>query len=114
MTTEYCMSIVSNTRSSGRNVTTVPCLRVRPISVSGYFGFPETILPSSFSTLSNSMRYARFSWYTATCTQRDRALTTDAPTPCRPPEYEYAALPNLPPACSCVKTTSTPETPSFS
>ena len=36
------------------------------------------------------------------------ALTTLAPTPCRPPEAVYEPPPNLPPACSLVITTSTP------
>ncbi len=39
----------------------------------------------------------------------DRAFTTDAPTPCRPPEAVYEPPPNLPPACSLVMTSSTPE-----
>jgi hypothetical protein len=39
------------------------------------------------------------------------ALTTDRPTPCRPPVAVYEPPPNLPPACSLVATTSTPGSP---
>ena len=35
------------------------------------------------------------------------------PTPCRPPDAAYDPEPNLPPACSFVKTTSTPVRPVF-
>ncbi len=44
----------------------------------------------------------------ATSTSRcsDSALTTETPTPCRPPEVEYAFEPNLPPECSVVRMTS--------
>ena len=41
----------------------------------------------------------------------DNALTTDRPTPCRPPVATYEPPPNLPPACSLVATTSTPGSP---
>jgi hypothetical protein len=34
----------------------------------------------------------------------DKAFTTDAPTPCRPPETLYPPPPNLPPACRIVNT----------
>lgn len=37
---------------------------------------------------------------TATSSRADRALTTDAPTPWRPPVAAYDAPPNLPPAWS--------------
>ena len=37
----------------------------------------------------------------------DSALTTELPTPCRPPETAYPLPPNLPPACRIVSTTST-------
>ena len=48
---------------------------------------------------------------TSTSSRSESALTTDAPTPCRPPEAAYDPPPNLPPACSLVKTTSTPDRP---
>ena len=40
----------------------------------------------------------------------DKALTTDAPTPCNPPDAPYAPPPNFPPAWSSVRTTSKAET----
>src|SRR5688500_13956553 len=39
----------------------------------------------------------------------ESALTTDTPTPCRPPETLYELLSNLPPACSSVITISAAE-----
>ena len=48
---------------------------------------------------------------TSTSSRADSALTTEAPTPCRPPVATYDEPPNLPPACSLVKTTSTPGEP---
>ena len=50
---------------------------------------------------------------TSTSSRSERALTTEAPTPCRPPEAAYDPEPNLPPAWSLVKTTSTPLSPVF-
>ena len=43
----------------------------------------------------------------------DNAFTTDAPTPCKPPETLYPLPPNLPPACKTVYTVSTVESPVF-
>ena len=37
----------------------------------------------------------------------ESAFTTETPTPCRPPEIRYPPPPNLPPAFSVVRTTST-------
>src|SRR5699024_9819575 len=48
---------------------------------------------------------------TSTSRRLDSALTTDAPTPCRPPVALYDPPPNFPPACSLVNTTSTPVRP---
>ena len=48
---------------------------------------------------------------TSTSSRADSALTTEAPTPCRPPVATYEPPPNLPPACSLVKITSTPGRP---
>ena len=48
---------------------------------------------------------------TSTSSRAESALTTEEPTPCRPPVAAYEPPPNLPPACSLVKTTSTPESP---
>ena len=48
---------------------------------------------------------------TSTSRRSESALTTEAPTPCRPPDAAYEPPPNLPPAWSLVKTTSTPDSP---
>ena len=48
---------------------------------------------------------------TSTSSRSDSAFTTEAPTPCRPPDAAYEPPPNLPPAWSFVKTTSTPDRP---
>ncbi len=37
-------------------------------------------------------------WNTFTSSHSDKALTTDAPTPCNPPDTLYPPPPNLPPA----------------
>ena len=50
---------------------------------------------------------------TSTSSRSESALTTEAPTPWSPPEAAYEPEPNFPPACSLVKTTSTPERPVF-
>ena len=42
----------------------------------------------------------------------DRALTTETPTPCSPPETLYELSSNLPPACSTVMMTSAADLPS--
>ncbi len=41
----------------------------------------------------------------------DRALTTEEPTPCRPPENLYCEEENLPPACKVVSTSSSADLP---
>ena len=48
----------------------------------------------------------------ALSTRFDSALTTEMPTPCRPPDTAYPPPPNLPPACRIVMTTSTVGRPS--
>src|SRR5690349_25070322 len=50
--------------------------------------------------------------FTATSNLVESALTTDAPTPCRPPDTAYPPPPNLPPAWRIVCTTSTVDRPS--
>jgi len=45
---------------------------------------------------------------TLTSIRAARAFTTEAPTPCSPPDAVYEPPPNLPPACSRVITSSTP------
>src|SRR5690348_18356619 len=42
----------------------------------------------------------------------DNALTTETPTPCKPPDTLYELASNLPPACRTVMTTSAVERPS--
>src|ERR1019366_2139863 len=42
----------------------------------------------------------------------DSALTTETPTPCRPPDTLYETSSNLPPECSTVMITSAAERPS--
>ena len=84
--TSKLISSVSNTRASGRKVTVVPCLRVRPTSSSGATALPETILPVLSGALANAIRKSRLPVATSTVSHSDSAFTTDAPTPCRPPE----------------------------
>ena len=52
-------------------------------------------------------------WQISTSSQLERAFTTDAPTPCRPPDTLYPPPPNLPPACRIVNTTSTAGIPAL-
>ena len=49
-----------------------------------------------------------------TSSQFERAFTTEAPTPCKPPDTLYPPPPNFPPACKMVNTTSTAGIPFFS
>ena len=53
-------------------------------------------------------RQTKPSFWISTSIRVDSALTTETPTPCRPPETAYALPSNLPPACSIVSATSTP------
>ena len=55
-----------------------------------------------FPPFSNLHSYTLPSLLTCTSTQDDKALTTDAPTPCNPPDTLYPPPPNLPPACNTV------------
>ena len=78
---------VSNTRSSGKKRTFDPRARVLPTAVRGCATRPATTFFSfSSQTLSKRMCQCLKSRHTSTSTQRLRALTTLAPTPCRPPE----------------------------
>ena len=75
---------------SGQNVTVVPLwLRGE--------GPTTSSLPTGFPPLTNSIRWCWPSRSTSTMSRRDRALTTDTPTPWRPPETLYPVPPNLPP-----------------
>ena len=102
---------------SGQNRTRVPVtpfftrppLRRPDCGSNGAFG------PSPAKT-PGAPRWNDIAWVagdrsTSTSRRADRALTTEDPTPCRPPVAAYDPPPNLPPACSLVKTTSTPESP---
>ena len=48
-----------------------------------------------------------------TSNHSDNAFTTEAPTPCKPPDTLYPPPPNFPPACNTVKIVSTVEIPVF-
>ena len=71
-----------------------------------------TGLAPSFSLTSPSAKLIVWtlpSRHTVTSRREASALVTETPTPCRPPENEYAPparLSNLPPACSRVNTIS--------
>ena len=86
------------------NVTVVPVLSFShsPITVNFWVVFPP------FSNLHSCILP---SLYTVTVTHFDKAFTTDAPTPCNPPDTLYPPPPNLPPACKTVYTVSTVEIP---
>ena len=85
-------STSSKMLGSGQNVTVVP-VRPRgalPVTVSLPWGFP----PSA-----NSMTWWSPSRSISRSSRVDRALTTELPTPCRPPETLYPPpSPNFPPA----------------
>ncbi len=102
---------------SGQNRTRVP---VTPFLTRAPLCSPEAASksppgPASAKT-PGKPRWKDITWVagersTSTSSRDDSALTTEAPTPCRPPVAAYEPPPNLPPACSLVKTTSTPESP---
>ena len=67
----------SKTAGSGQKRTTVPVRAEGPASARAVSRSPP---------LANDMRWTRPPRWTATSTRSDRALTTESPTPCRPPE----------------------------
>ena len=69
---------------------------------------PRDACPRSYDWV-----HERPSRMTSTSSFSLSALTTETPTPCRPPEIAYPPPPNLPPACSTVSTTSTAGRRSF-
>ena len=73
-------------------------------------------ISKSYSVSSN-ISWSGFQTYpslvTITSHNSERALTTDAPTPCNPPDTLYPPPPNLPPACRTVIITSTVGFPIF-
>ena len=72
-------SISSNTRPSGQKATVVP---VRPLGA----GPVTSSLVLAFPPSWNSIRWCLPSRSTSTTNRFDRALTTDTPTPCSPPD----------------------------
>ncbi len=93
-----------------RSLATRPPLRVSPLRAS------NAALGPSPSNTPAAPRWKLRPWAegersTSMSIRADSALTTESPTPCRPPVATYEPPPNLPPACSLVATTSTPGQP---
>ena len=80
----------------GKNVILVPFFFVLPNFLRGLTELPSLNL-ISYSLPSLKIFKSNFS---------DNALTTDTPTPCKPPETLYESWSNLPPACNWVIITS--------
>ena len=97
------MAALSKYLPSGQARTRVPWA-LSPLSAGFVLSFSIT-LPSA------KLRVDIWpSRHTVTSRRLERALVTDTPTPCKPPEKAYAPpLPfsNLPPACNWVKTICT-------
>ena len=89
--------------------------RARPTLASGAPGLNRAFGPAPSKVPGtprrNDIAYVAPFRSTSTSSRLDSALTTEAPTPCSPPVALYDPAPNLPPACSLVKTTSTPDRP---
>ncbi len=91
--------------ASGQKVTVVP---VRPRGALPVTSSLPTGLPPSL----NSRTWWSPSLSISSSSRVDRALTTETPTPWRPPETLYPPpSPNLPPAWSTVSTTSAADLP---
>src|SRR5699024_12006288 len=91
--------VVEKILASGLEVTFVPLLRLAlPILRKVPTGCPPLTKFSSYSIPSQTVFKVNI---------EESALTTEAPTPCNPPEVLYSPWPNLPPACKTVKITST-------
>ena len=106
MTGKTCVSgvnvvIVPVRRRAGFHARDGGCSSLRAMARTGPSGLPR--------------------WYSCMCTLPSRctstrrwlesALTTETPTPCRPPDTLYPRPPNLPPACRIVCTTSSADLP---
>ena len=90
-------SNVSKIVPSAKNLTVVPVLSESPILFKLSTTFP----------LWNFIWNIPPSLWIVTSVHSDNALTTDAPTPCRPPDTLYPlSPPNFPPACNFVYTVS--------
>ena len=88
--------------SSAKNLTFVPVPFALPITSNFWVVFP----------FSNFIWYKLPSLFIVTSVQLDKAFTTDAPTPWRPPDTLYPlSPPNFPPACKTVYTVSAVEIP---
>src|SRR5262249_17745980 len=83
---------------SAQNVTVVPVDVVAAPFFSGLTALP----PSPYSCV-----HTNPSRLISTSRRFDSALTTETPTPCKPPDTAYDLPSNLPPACNVVSTTST-------
>ena len=77
---------------SGLNLTSVPVESDSPMMCNSSLGFP----------FSNCWKYFLPLRLTVTSKCSDKAFTTEAPTPCNPPETLYPPPPNFPPACKTV------------
>ncbi len=87
----------------GKNVTAVP---LRSPSSKSRIGSKSPMASPCLNFMYHSLPSRRIfnSRYS------DNALTTDTPTPCKPPDTLYELSSNLPPACSCVIITCAAET----
>src|SRR5664280_2088851 len=98
-------SISSKMAASGQNEMVVP---VRPRGA----GPVTASLPVGLPPFSNSMTWCWSSRSISSNSRLDRALTTETPTPWRPPETLYPPpSPNFPPAWRTVRTTSAADFP---
>ena len=93
--------VSSKISGSGLNITFVPCPSESPILVKSHKIFP----------LEYFCCHTCPSLVTVTSQYSDNALTTEAPTPWRPPDTLYPPPPNFPPACNTVIITSTVDFP---
>ena len=66
---------------------------------------PRTISGLTASPCANFIQCSWPSRQIVSSSHSDSALTTETPTPCRPPETLYELLLNLPPACRTVRMT---------
>src|SRR6187399_2482706 len=96
---------LSKNFGSGQKRTVVPVLRWPTVPTTS--SFEETLPSLKLMLYSLPLRLIQHS----SCF--DSALTTDTPTPCRPPETSYVLSLNFPPACRRVRISSTPDTFSF-
>ena len=107
---KICRSGQNRIRVPERPLGTRPPLRVSPERASKAAAGPS--VSKTPGTPRQKLRPCRLGGRsTSTSMRAESALTTERPTPCRPPVALYEPPPNLPPACSFVATTSTPGRP---